>query len=200
MNASSVTAKVRSFFSKFPGKSYKKGEMVIQEGDHPNTIYFLETGSVRQFVSTKDGSESTLTLYKPGAFFPMAWALGVYENAYGFQAMETSTVRGAPSAKVASYVSTENDILLDLLIRVYRGVEGVLSHMTQLMAGNATDRVITVLKILSRRFGAISCTHQELAAMTGLTRETVSRTLSKLKNDGIVKVEGKNILFNTHRN
>lgn len=195
MTDDSVKQKTQNFFSRFPIQQYTKGKILADPESLKNQIFFLEKGHVQQYAITEDGEEVVVNIYKPGAFFPMAQVIHTYINVHFFKAIDSVSIRVAPFATVLTFVKREPDVLFDLLQRVYTGIDGLLSHVETLMAGSAMKRLLVTLHILAKRFGGskeydvhitFSLTHHDLAALTGLTRETVSRLMSKLKKEGLI--------------
>lgn len=190
-----ITRQVDTFFASYPSREYKKGEVFIRGGDDPKGIYYLKEGHVRQYVFTKEGEEITLNMYKPGAFFPMSWAVNDYQNLYYFETMDASWMSLAPKDDVVEFVREKPEVLFDLLQRVYVGLDGILSRMEHLMSGKASQRLITILLISAKRFGkqqqdgiliSLKLTHQDLANLAGLSRETVSREMIQLKQLNLI--------------
>ncbi len=181
MTETAIAQKVKEFFSRYPVRVYKKGDTLIDIGEQQKRIYYLEVGHVRQYANTDNGEEAVLNIYKSGAFFPMAWVNESYIISHCFQAIDEVSVRIAPYDEVLLFVKSEPDVLFDLLRRVYRGMEGVLAQKQEQMTGSAGGRVKNILAILEKRHIPLKFTHQDLAAMTGLTRETVSREMAKLR-------------------
>jgi CRP-like cAMP-binding protein len=197
-----VAKKIKTFFVQFPSRIYKKGDVLIHPEDEAKQIYYLERGHVRQYTVTKDGEDLTINVYKQGAFFPMAYVVDGYKNTYIFEVMDSSSLRVAEFKTVVAFIKQQPDVLFNLLQRLYSGMSGVLSQVEQLMSGNARKRLLTALLISAKRFGQakeadihipLKFTHQDLAALTGLTRETVSREMIKLKQEGLI--EYANILI-----
>lgn len=189
--------KIRDFFAQVPTQHFTKGELLIfADGAIPD-VFFLEIGSVTQYAISENGSKTILTIFKPGSFFPMSAALNHTPNQYFFEAQEACTIRRLPAAHAVAFLESHPDITLDLLKRVYKGTDGLLAKLADLMGNDAYHRVKTELTILSRRFGSpqedgsfmVKVTEQELAQMTGLARETISKTLTKLSKEGFVRLE-----------
>ncbi|MFE0362317.1 Crp/Fnr family transcriptional regulator [Streptomyces griseoaurantiacus] len=96
-------------------------------------------------------------------------------------------------------------VLLDLTARIYRGLDGIFARMVQLMAGTARSRVCNELVLMARPFGdprgdgtyALRVTEQRLAELTGLARETVSRELKRLKQEGLLRAEDRLLIVDT---
>jgi CRP/FNR family transcriptional regulator, cyclic AMP receptor protein len=153
------------------------------------------------YLISRNGDEIVLNLFKPVAFFPMSWGINDSKNPYYFEAMDAVTVRRASKDQVLEFIKGNPDVIFDLLARVYRGLDGVLTRMAYLMAGNAYTRLITELIIIAKRFGTVgtegirfSITEKDLSASTGMTRETVSREIKILKEKGLVTFQ-KNTLY-----
>jgi CRP-like cAMP-binding protein len=102
-----------------------------------------------------------------------------------------------PKENVKQFLDENPDVLFNLLQRVYRGIDGLLSRMSYLMSGNAHTRLITELLIAAKRFGkknnldeyTFILSEKDLATQAGLTRETVSREMKVLKDRGLVTLQ-----------
>lgn len=195
-----VLAKLQSFFSRYPTRLVQKRDVLIRAREEPAGIFYLRAGHVRQYTISRNGEEMTLNIFKQHTFFPMAWAVGAYASVYYFEMMEHGEVVIAPKEEVLTFLSKEPTILFDLLKRLYSGVDGLLSRLEYLMSGTARQRLIAMLLLSMRRFGAeegndmvihLHLSHQDLAHLTGLSRETVSREMARLKKKGILTYKGK---------
>lgn len=189
---SNINGKFDVFFGKFKQQKYKKGELVIRAGEDPAGIFYLKKGRVKKYAISKKGDELIVNIFKPLSFFPMSHAINHMPNNYFYEAMEELELIKAPSDQVSQFIKTEPDVMYDLLSRVYRGSEGILTRMTYLMAGNAYSRLIAELIIAAKRFGemngktiTIKTSEKDLATQVGMTRETVSREMKILKEKGL---------------
>lgn len=199
---SQTTQKLVDFFSTHTQQMFAKQTIIIRAGESPKGIFYLQKGHVRQYVITQFGEEMTLNIYKPGAFFPMSQAVNEYPNLYYFEAMDEVLVWVAPKDETVAFIKKDPDIMYDLVKRVFRGLEGLLSRMEYLMSGDARTRLITVLIISGKRFGELEenrtaihlkLTHQDLASLTGLSRETVSREMMLLRKQNLISYSSSNI-------
>jgi len=204
-----IIQKLDSFFSRYTPLKFEKRDILIRAGDEPSGIFYLVKGNVRQYVISKNGEEITLNIYKPGAFFPMAWAMDASRNSYYFEGMNDIDAFVAPKKDVVDFVQREPEILFDLLKRVYVGVDGILSRLEFLMSGNAKQRLITVLVISAKRFGeatkgniviTLKLTHQDLASLAGLSRETVSREMMIIKKKRLIDYTSTSITVHNIEN
>lgn len=195
-----VSETIKTFFRQFKEQSYKKGEVMIRAQESPPGIFYIEEGLIKVYAISQKGNEHVVNVFKSGAFFPMSWALNDTPNKYFYEAVMPVVVRKIPKEKVLSFIKEDPEILLDLLQRVYRGTDGLLQRIDSLMNGNAYFQLITEIHIYAKRFGVrkgdaveMKITEMELAQLAGLTRETVSREMKKLKDKNLVTFS-KNML------
>lgn len=199
---SAASDKVDKFFSKYPVRTYQKGQVLIHAGDNPQHIFYIVTGKVRQYDISHRGDEVVVHAYNAGTFFPMSWAITGINNRFFFDVEETAEVRVAPPQEVIAFLYAHPDMLIDLLTRVYTKVDGLLDKMTNLMTGSAFRRVLYELVVECRRFGkrtdegcVIILNEQDIAARAGLSRETVSRELKKVVRESLVRVTRSGIII-----
>lgn len=183
-----VAEKIRTFFANYTLRAYAKGQVLLLADEEAHIIFYLESGRVKSYDVSYRGDEVIVNVFRPLAFFPMSLAMNGGKSAFIYEAETDIQVRQAPAEAVVTFVKENPDVLYDLLSRVYRGMDGVLGRMAQLMSGNASSRVLYELVIECRRFGKpapqgceISLSEKDLAARVGLSRETVNREVSKLK-------------------
>lgn len=201
--AEDVATKIEDFFSNYRLRKYTKGQILIFNGDQPEYIYHLLKGQVKLYDVTYRGDEMVLNIFKPPAFFPMSLAINKGENKYIYEAETDVEIRQAPADDVIKMIKSNPDVMFDLLSRVYRGTDGLLGRMGHLMASSAKSRLMYELVIDALRFGkqsddgscVLMINERELGARAGLSRETVSREMSKLKKDDLIEIRNKDILI-----
>lgn len=198
-----ISNKVEQFFAAYPVRKYKKGQILILKGDAPQTIHYLLKGTVKQYDIDYRGEEIVLNLFKPGAFFPMSFALNGGVSDFIFEADSDIELQPCPAAEAVKFVRDNPDVLLDLLARVYRGMDSLLGRITQLTGGSAKSRLIFELTVTAKRFGQpdgrggyrLDISEKDLAARAGLSRETVSREMQKLKGLGLAEYDAGHIMI-----
>ena len=202
-----TASKVEKFFDGYKLRRYAKGQILLFAGDKPQDIFYLTSGKVKEYDVTYRGDEIILNVFKPHAFFPMSRAFSSAPVNYVFEAETDVEIRQAPIDETLAFFRASPDVVLDLLMRLYSGIEGLLGRMSYLMAGSAKGRLLYELVIEARRFGTLledgSCvltiSEKDMGARAGLSRETVSRTIHTLKASGLVKIRSKDILITSLR-
>ncbi len=198
MNQESA-AKLEAFFADYPLRKFRKGQVLILNGDTPDKVHLLVSGHVKMYDVNYRGDEIILQIFQPPAYFPMSYALNGGTSPYIFEADTDIEVRLAPAAEVVKLLEQEPALALDLLRRLYRGTDVLLGRIAQLSSGSAKSRTGYELAIEAQRFGVttdqvaykLDITEKDLAARAGLSRETVSRELQKLKAEGYVAFQDR---------
>lgn len=193
---------IENFFSKYQTKHYSKGQVLILKGEGGDVVFNLVSGRVKQYGITYRGDEIILNVYKPPAFFPMSLVINQTENQYIYEAETDIQLQKVPAQDVIAFLKSNPDVTFDLLSRVYRGVDGIIGRMAQLMSASAKERVMYELKIACERYGekteegsvTLEMKESELGARAGLSRETVSREMKKLIRAGLISFNSGKIV------
>jgi CRP-like cAMP-binding protein len=197
-----IAQKIDTYFSQYPKREYPKGQILVFAGEEPEHVYYTVSGKIRMYAMSYRGDEVIVNIFKHPAFFPMSWALNNTPNAYFYKTEETTVLRVIPRADAVAFLEQNPDVALDLLRRVYNGMDGLLGRVVHLMSRSAKNRLLYELIIECARFGVeqpdggyqLTVNESDLAARSGMSRETVSREFSKLKDQGWVTAAGKGIV------
>lgn len=191
-----IAEKVKDAFSAYPKRLYPKGQILLFADEDPTHIFYILSGKVRMFTITYRGDEAIANIFSDGTFFPMSWAMNGVPNTYFFKTEEDTIIHLIPPEDARRYLQENPDVVMDMLSRVYSGIDGLLGRMVYLMSGSAKSRLMYELLIESRRFGEklrdgtikLRVNEQDLAARAGMTRETVSREIQRLKAKGWLSI------------
>jgi CRP/FNR family cyclic AMP-dependent transcriptional regulator len=197
-----ITPKVVGFFARYPLRIFDKRQLLIRPEESLPGVFYLVEGRVSEYDVTPVGNEVVVNVFKPGAFFPMSTALNNTPNDYFFEASTKVKAHIAPPADAVQFLQDNPDVALDLLKRVYQGVDGVLRRTAHLMGGDAKHRLLFEILNAAYRFGEpqkngsllIPLNESELGRQSGLARETVNRNMQALKKDGLLEVNHTGIL------
>lgn len=207
MTSKKILNKLNDYFSSSNTITYAKGKIITFANQEPEAISFLLTGIVEQYDITPEGNKITVNIFKPPAFFPMSWAINKTPNAYFFAALSDVKIKHASADKAVIFLQNNPDVMFDLLGRVYKGTDALLKRLTLAASGIAASRLIFELLIEAYRFGAdagnnkttVRVKQADLAARSGLARETVSRELHKFENLHIIRLEKRRIILDIEK-
>ena len=161
--------------SYFQRRLYPQGKPIFYQGDLGQALYLVASGKVRLFRTHLGGQERTLALLGPGELFGEMSLLDEGERS-------------------ASAVAVEDTELLALFREDYlaliRRLREADLELDLLSFEEARNRVAyALLKLLRQGLGPLfQIRHHELAALAGTSRETVSRVLHALAEEGVVRL------------
>lgn len=204
---------LKEFFAQYPVVEFKAGETIYRPDEIITFIYYLEAGYVSQQVVSENGEDFILNIYRPGSYLPISLILQGIPNDCSYETLTKLVVRKAPAKDVLKFMEKNPAVMQELLIRLASGLNTMASKTEALVFGTASRKIAATLYFAARRFGKKTAqgtiidfplTHKRIAAMTGITRETASIEMAKLKKDGVLTYKGKqvtifdmNVLYNT---
>ena len=194
---------VEQFFERYKSTAYTKKSLIIKPDQIIDSIFYIKSGYVKQSAIGPNGEEFIINIYKPGSFFAIAIALHRKESHYSFETLTDVVLTKAPTNEIIKLIKLGPDLAQDLLLRITSGLNSLVTRMESLVFGTASQKIAATLWQNAKRFGKILAnktveiqlplTHQQLANLAGLTRETVSIEMSKLKKKKILNYQGKTI-------
>ncbi len=191
--------------SKIVVKQFKKNDTILFKGDTNNYIYIIFEGEVKVSQSTEDGKEMILFIHQAGEIFGET-SLFDRGNSPALISATKDTLCAIISMKdLYSIMFNYNDILERLIHILSSRLCQSLELIQMLNSNNAPQRVKTLLMMLAKKYGRnareettlnIRLTHQSIANMTGLTRETVTRVIDVWQRNGDISTKNKLIQLN----
>ncbi len=192
---SAVKKSLEDFFSQFRLVHYQENEILFGAQDIPPGVFYLKKGFVRQFITSENGSELTIHIFEPGSHFPMTWALNGIANSYYYQTLTPSEVFIGPKEETLKFFRKDKEASFEFSKRLLAGLNGLSKRLEGIVFGNAYSRVISTLIYLAAHLGKRvkkgilinhNFTHQDLAFLTGITRERTSLEMEKLQKKGLI--------------
>jgi CRP/FNR family transcriptional regulator len=189
-------------------KRYKKHEVILFEEDTTEYMYIILNGKTKVVQSTEDGKEILLAMHHSGEFFGEMSLLDGKTSPATVVAMEDSSVAIISRQEFYSLIRSQKMILDNLLLILCSRLRDSWEKIQLLNLKNASQRIKILFLMLSDKYGEktaegitlnIKLTHQEIAEMTGMTRETVTRMIDKWQKEGEISVlKNKFIHLSTH--
>lgn len=177
----------RPFFSAGQPTLYKKGQVIYLQGQEPNFLYCLQSGTVRTGILSDQGEEKILTTYSPGSIFGEASFFdGMPRVSTAIAATDCSIV--CLGRETVEALFRQDPSLSALMITYLARTVRLLSGHVDTMSFQTTHKRLANL-LLNHPDAAreIHLTHEELAAALGVSRVTVSRLLGSFSKKGWLK-------------
>lgn len=175
------------FFSAGQPTIYKKGQVIYLQGQEPNFLYCLQSGTVRTGILSDQGEEKILTTYPAGSIFGEASFFdGMPRVSTAVAATDCSIICLGRETVEALFRQNPNlsSLMITYLARTVRLLSG---HVDTMSFQTADKRLANLLLNHPDAAVEIHLTHEELAAALGVCRVTVSRLLGSFAKKGWVK-------------
>lgn len=190
---------LESFLRPYPVRQYRRNQNLVYAGDNTDSVYFLRTGRVRQYAISDEGNEIIVNVFRGNSFFPTN--LNNKKSEYFYDAIDVIEVQVAPLDKLLDYLRKAPTVLMDILLQVQAGNERTLKRMTHMMSRSAYYRLAYELLVECQQNAAdedgkyeLKLHEHEIASRAGMSRETASRQMKKLKLKGLVRVTRSSIV------
>ena len=187
---------MEEIFENLPSRKLNKGQILIYEGDAIRNIYLLISGYVKVFSIHINGTQRTIIIYAPSEVFPLVSFLSGQGIArYFYECMTDVELKVIPQQDFRKKIAGNLELGEKLITYSYEMSNLFVERIEILSAHSARQKVAALLNYLAARTGEESAgrtrlklplTSQDIADMCGLTRETASMQLQKMKQEGLV--------------
>jgi len=187
---------LENLFNSTITNSYKKKQQIYAEGNHPYSLYYLNSGKIRTYKINENGKELTIGLYNAGDFFGYQALLenSVYkETAETLEECEIS-ITGREDFEILIYNNKEvaHKFIKLLAHNVAEKEEQLINLAYNSLRKRVADAIITLLRKYKKEEHAdftIHISREDLAHIAGTTTESLIRTLSDFKNEKLIEAE-----------
>jgi len=177
-------------------KKFGKGQTILYEEDTNEYMYIIFEGEVKAIQTTEEGKEIILAMHGSGDFFGEISLLD--GKTIPARVLATKDSITAIISKKGFYsLLGHNKVAIKMSQILCSRLRESWAKVQMLNFNNASQRVKMLLIMLSDKYGIksdegiileIKLTHQDLAEMSGMTRETVTRVIDKLQKSGEIEV------------
>jgi CRP/FNR family cyclic AMP-dependent transcriptional regulator len=186
------TMAVRDLAARGDVRRYRKGTLLIQEGDAGETVFVLLSGRVKVYSADNQNKEITFGVYGAGEYVG-EMALDGGPRSANVITLETTVCSVVSRSALLALIAEQPEFALVLLSKVIHRLRlatrdarnlafiDVYGRLTRCLLGMATPQPDGTLAIADR------ITHQEIASRVGCSREMVSRILKDLERGGYLR-------------
>jgi CRP/FNR family transcriptional regulator len=183
--------------SKIMLKEFKKNEVILYEQDTNEFMYIILFGKVKVIQTTEDGKEIILATHRSYELFGEISLIDGKTSPATVLATETSLIAIISKKDFYSLLIHQSKVLEKMLQILCSRLRESWKRIEILNFKDASQRIKMLFLLLSHDNGQktpegvvlnIKLTHQNIADMVGLTRETVTRVIDKLRRAGEIKV------------
>ena len=177
---------------------YKKGEYIYKTGEHSNFVFLILSGVVKSHKMDESGKELTTALHKADDFL----GFSSFEESVSYQ--ESATAVGEVELAAVSKIELKDllgksrNVSLELLNVLTDNLDDTKEQLLQMAYSSVRKKtaqtILQFAEILNKKpEDTIKISRNDLASVAGIATESLIRTLSGFKKEGLIEIEGRNI-------
>ncbi len=170
-------------------RTYAAGERIVRQGEETPGMFVVTRGQVRVFKLAPNGKEHVLNLPGPGGTFLEVAVLGNFPCPAFAEAVEPTNCLLLPTGAFRKAVDEDHPLCRQLLFGMAKSVRRLVGLMEDIVLRDAAGRVAQHLLTLHGEQGEtieLPALKKHLASHLNLTSETLSRTLRRLTQAGLI--------------
>ncbi|HEY5533199.1 MAG TPA: Crp/Fnr family transcriptional regulator [Candidatus Anoxymicrobiaceae bacterium] len=188
---------------KFTSQGLDRGQFVFFEGDEAASLYVIESGVIEANVVHGDGKVYIFHFVFPGDIFGEGTMYGQEYYPFSAVARKEALIWKIPRDDLLPIIEADPAFNAYLFQQVGRKLDSSYTKARCIAGERVEKRVACILlKTLDQHHGIYNCgeqvdtplTNRDISGLIGSTEETVSRVMSRLKKEGIIGLQDKQLV------
>jgi len=187
---------IAEFVERYPLRHYDKHQLILCQGEVPSNLFFIKSGFVKGYDLSIQGSEQMVWFGTDHDFFPISWLFSLWDGTlFFYEAFSNLELYLVNKDAFNEFLTRTPQALYEITKIITQRYYDTMQRLNAVEKPKAEDKVTHILSYISARFSTYSestnrneitlpLTHQDIANLLGLTRETVAVELKKLKDQG----------------
>jgi CRP/FNR family transcriptional regulator len=181
-------------------KVYPRNQLIHYGGDPLTYIYLVREGYIKAYTILDSGDTRTILILGPGDIFPLAFSSTFdwesYKIQYFYQTLSEVKVQVLPSQEMRQHIDDDQKMMSTYMTYLAASNEAIMTQLEVMKNKKAIDKVAMLLPYLISKAGKelkpgvfkleLKLSHQELADLSGVTRETTTTLIKQLEKEGVI--------------
>jgi CRP/FNR family cyclic AMP-dependent transcriptional regulator len=182
-------------------RTYPKNTIIINEGDSTDSLYFIESGKVKVYLSDENGKEIIVNNHKTGEYFGELALIDDSKRSASVMTTEKSVFKIVARVEFEKFLENHPKVALSLIKVLTQRIRNLTDNVRSLALMDVYGRVAKTLISLSEVDGEKQIikdklTQQDIANRVGASREMVARILKDLTFGGYISNVDRRIVIN----
>ena len=184
--------------------TYPKGAVLFVEGQEPRGAFIICNGRVKLTANSADGKSLILRIADPGEVVGLPSTISGRPYELTAEALEPIQANFIPRQEFLQFLREHGEAALrtaEMLCHIYHATHQEIKYLG--LSGSAAEKLA---RFLLDRVGSVTSdngavrakqtlTHEEIAEMIGVSRETVTRLFTSLKKKQLIEVHGSTLII-----
>jgi len=176
---------------------FRKHDKICRQGEPVSHAIYLTEGTAKLFIEGINGHNIILYLMRPPAYIGLLSFFESIHYTYSVTAIEDSQVCMVKLDFLKALYLENHEVLLRLNQAFGRSVALIMKKIICLNQKNIRGRIAESLLSLASFHGSnsfrLAVTRKELGEMSAISEENTVRLLTELKNEGIIRIQGREV-------
>ncbi len=202
-------------FKSAPERRYAREQIIFYQGDPLTYICHIQKGFLKVYTILDSGEKRTLLILTKGDIFPIDFSLSLETEApalkYFYESLTEVEAQFLERAKLLDTIQSNHETINLFLAYMAVSNQAITQQLEIMKNKNAINKVANLLPYLIEKAGEplpkqpdavkikLRITHQGIADLAGLTRETATMQVKKLENRGVLRQQRGHWLIYTDR-
>jgi CRP/FNR family transcriptional regulator len=184
-------------------RNYARGSLIVHEGDLLTSLYIINKGSVKAFKTSLQGKEQILYVFAEGDFFGESYLFNNEESGYSIEALEEVQICTLEKSHFQNFLLANPEVALKIIEELGRRINLLEINIQSMGVRSVDTRVAALLLEYLEKFSFDDATgpiiqlplsREGMANSLGIARETLSRKLTALEQQGYIQSVGNKAL------
>lgn len=178
-------------------KSFDASEIVYDSHKGSNYFYMVERGVVKTYLIDENGKELITSLYKTEDVFG-DFTFKHNNSKEIAECLEPTKLYCIPKTDFKNFLDSNTKMLYDIINVLDHNLQDTKNQLLDMAYSSVKRKTAQTIILFTERLKRnklrqIRISRADLAAVAGIAQESLIRTLSKLKKEGLIEIEGRNI-------
>ena len=188
---------LRKIINERKSRQVKKNQVIYYEGDKGNGLYLVLSGKIKTIKLAEDGRELMTGIYTADDYLGINSMLMNEAYTDTATALEDSLLCLIPKDQLEQLLNMYPDVAREFIKLLSNDIKEKEEQLLQLAYHSVRKKMADAILRLQRKQNnddeCFKIAREDLAAMAGMATETVSRTLSDFKDEGLIDKKGSTI-------
>ncbi len=181
-------------------ETYENGEELFREGFRTNAIYLVLKGVVKCYKMDSEGKELITGIYSINDFLGFTCFTENLPHQETATVVEDAQVASIPKSTLLDLLQKNHDLALALMGLLNENISTIKEQLLQMAYSSVRKKTARTLlqfsEILNKKSNEpIHISRSDLSSVAGIATESLIRTLTSFRREGLIKIEGRNILI-----
>ena len=189
---------LRALISNHELLNFKAGDLIYEAGRQSNSFFLIKRGVVKSHRVDSQGKELITELYREDDFFGNTTFKSIAAYQEFATAIEDTQLYMVSKEQLHKILANNGRVTLELVEILSNSLSGIKEQLMDMAYGSVRKKTANTILLFAekiRKFPlkSIRISRADLAGVAGMAPESLIRTLSDFKKEGLIEIEGRNI-------